>query len=175
MKNILKRTAKRTAMAAIAFGILSSTALTANAQGTLRGLLGFSGGAINIGADYEIKRDSMTGFGGYVFLQTDEKKNGTVLVNQVLALGAFAPVHLLNHSKIDAYIAPGFGIAMIDDVGPANNDDETTFGPSLKIGVDCRVSPTVAVGVQYSKFYNWLSDDAPTSSEHTSASATFEF
>lgn len=161
MKNII--------VAVLAFVAMTVGTFSAHADNSLRGLLGFSGGALNIGADFEARRDNTFGFGGYFFLQTDEKNGNNISVYEVLAIGAFAPVHLLNHSKVDLYIAPGFGIAMID-TGP---DDETTIGPSLKVGVDCRISNNLKAGIQYSMFYNWLSDKAPQGTEHTSATLTF--
>ncbi len=156
-------------LAAIAFTAMTAGSLTANAQSSLRGLLGFSGGVVNIGADYEAKQDNTFGFGGYFFLQTDEENS----VSEVMAIGAFAPVHLLNHSKVDLYIAPGFGILMIDEGNP-NGDDATTVGPSLKIGVDCRISRNLKAGIQYMNYYNWLSDKVASGTSHTSVAFTFD-
>lgn len=160
------------------FFAIATASVNANAQyggdKSLRALLGFTSGAIHLGADFEVRQSSLMGMGGYFFFQTDEYDPGSVTVYEVLALGAFAPVHLLNDSKVDAYIAPGFGIAMVDNPAP-NGDDETTFGPTVKIGVDLKMSPTMKFGLQHFIVTNWLSDDAAGEISFTSAAATFAF
>jgi len=158
----------------VAAAFLAMTAGTISAQAqdkSVRALLGFTSGAVHFGADFEAKQSSLHGLGGYFFFQTEEDEAGKVAVSQVIALGANLPVHLLNHSTLDAYIAPGFGIAMVE----FGDDDETTFGPSLKIGLDYKVGATTKVGAQYSKFYNWMSDEAAGSVEYASAAVTFGF
>ncbi len=158
------------------FMAITTASLTANAQyageKTVRALLGFKGGAIHLGADYEVRQGGVLGMGGYFFLQTDD--DGPNPVHEVLALGAFAPVHLLTDSRVDAYVAPGFGFAMIDHPSPAG-DDETTFGPSFKVGVDFRASGNMKVGVQHFILTNWLSDETMDQVSFTSASFTFAF
>lgn len=158
----------------VAAAFLAMTAGTISAQAqdsSLRALLGFTSGAMHFGADYEAKQSSLHGLGGYFFYQTEEDEAGKTAVAQVIALGANLPVHLLNDSKLDAYIAPGFGIMMVEQ----GNDDETAFGPSLKIGMDYKVAPTTKVGVQYSTYYNWLSDELIGSVDYASAAVTFLF
>jgi len=157
------------------FAVLTATAFNANAQyggrNSLRALLGFSSGAVNLGADFEMKQTNTYGLGGYLFFATGDKDANNY---QVLALGAFSPIHLLNEDRVDVYLAPGFGLAMIDDSAPGG-DDETTFGPSLKIGAEWKVSPTVKVGLQHFTVVNWMNDDAISQAEYTSAAATFAF
>lgn len=161
MKNIF--------LAALAFVALTAGSINAQAQDkSLRALLGFTRGAVHLGADFEMKQTNLYGFGGYFFMQTDDEDEG---IAQVIALGANLPVHLLNDSKLDVYVAPGFGLAMVE----LGTVDETTFGPSLKTGVEYKVAPTTKVGLQYSKFFNWMTDDAPASAEFASASVTFGF
>jgi hypothetical protein len=159
----------RKLLVAAAFLAMTAGTISAQAQDrSLRALLGFDRGAIHLGADFEMKQSNLHGLGGYFFFQTDDEDNG---VASVMALGANIPIHLLNHSTLDAYIAPGFGIAMYE-LGLV---DETLFGPSVKIGVDYKVAPTTKVGVQYSKYYNWMSDEVDSNLEFASASITFGF
>ncbi|MES2769752.1 MAG: hypothetical protein V4596_11465 [Bdellovibrionota bacterium] len=162
MRNIL--------LAAVAFCVLTAGTINAQAQNkSVRALLGFTQGAIHLGADFEMKKTNLYGLGGYFFMQTDDKD---AAVSEVMALGANMPIHMLTDSNIDVYVAPGFGIAMVD----TGLEDETTFGPSLKIGADYKVSATAKVGVQYSKYFNWMTDDITQSSfEYASAAATFAF
>jgi len=162
--------------ALVAFATITVGTLSANAQmrgdSSIRGILGFSSGSVNIGADYEMKRTNLCGLGGYFFLGTgDDGTGGNVQVPDVLALGVFAPIHLLNDSNIDVYIAPGFGFAKIE-VKPV---DKTTFGPTVKIGAEYAVAPTVKVGLQYFVITNWLSDELSSQLSYTNASATFSF
>lgn len=151
---------------------------TANAQyggdKSLRALLGFTSGAINIGADFEVKQTSLYGVGGYFFFGTDEYGAGKVTVYEVMALGAFAPIHLLTDNSVDVYVAPGFGLAMVDNPAP-NGDDETTFGPTLKLGAELKVSPTMKIGLQHFIITNWMSDELADQISYTSAAATFAF
>lgn len=168
MKNIF--------VTAFAFVALTAGAFEANAQEkTLRALLGMTQGNLNLGADFEMKQSSAHGLGGYFFMQTDDD-TANPSVYGVMALGANMPIHLLNDSMIDVYVAPGFGILMIDDYGSgAQKDDETTFGPSLKIGAEYQVSPQASIGLQYMNYYNWFSDDVTFKAEYVSAAATFAF
>lgn len=161
MRNIL--------LAAVAFCVLTAGTINTQAQDkSIRALLGFTEGAIHLGADFEMKKTNLYGLGGYLFMQTDDED---AAVSQVMALGANMPIHMLTDSNIDVYVAPGFGLAMVE----LGTVDETTFGPSLKIGAEYKVSPTAKVGVQYSKYFNWMSDEADASYEYSSAAATFAF
>lgn len=166
----------RTLTALAAFALVTAGSLSANAQmrsnSSIRGILGFSSGSVNIGADYEMKKTNLFGLGGYFFLGTGDDGGGSsVQVADVLALGAFAPIHIVNDYQLDVYIAPGFGFAKIE-VKPA---DETTFGPTVKIGAEFAVAPTVKVGLQHFIITNWLSDELGSEITYTNASATFSF
>lgn len=130
---------------------------------------GFTGGAINLGGTYE-KDSGNVGWGGYFDLQTEKEKAG---VNQVMSFGGMMKVHVVQQNNVDAYIAPGFGIAMIQGLG--NADDKTVVGPSMKIGAQYFVSPTVKVGVERLMLNNWFDDEAPASVEYTTAVVGFSF
>ena len=136
--------------------------------------LGFTAGAINLGATYEQNRSDVMGLGGYFFLQT-EKDDAAVY--QVMALGALMKIHLVQKGEFDAYIAPGFGITMISDypTGPAAEDDKTVFGPSLKLGAQLKFSPAFNLGVERMIVTNWFEEKAPSALEGTTLSMTFNF
>lgn len=133
--------------------------------------LGFTAGAANLGALYEMNVNESLSWGGYFFTQS-EKDN---TVEQVTALGALMKVHLVQKNDVNAYIAPGFGIAMMSDVGPANDDDKTVFGPSMRIGAQYHLNSTTKLGIERILFTNWFDDEAPSSVEYTSAVLGFEF
>lgn len=156
----------------IAVLAITAGSISANAQmrgsNLVRGILGFSSSALNIGADYEMKHSGSINLGGYFFLGTDDKDNG---VPQVLAVGVFAPVHFLSEDLVDLYFAPGAGFAKIDN----NVHDKTTFGPSVKLGADFKVAPRVKVGLQYMVITNWMSDKLDSQYSYTNAAVAFSF
>ncbi len=133
--------------------------------------LGFTAGAANLGVAYEMNKSDLMSWGGYFFTQS-EKDN---TVEQVTALGALMKIHLVPRGEFDAYIAPGFGIAMMSDVGPANDDDKTVFGPSMRIGAQYNLNSTTKLGIERILFTNWFDDEAPSSVEYTSAVLGFNF
>ncbi len=141
---------------------------------SVTGNLGFTNSAINIGATYEKNIDNV-GMGGYFFLQTDKEKNGTKIVRQTTSLGGIIKLHLMNNSKFDAYLAPGFGIHMFKDVDDnGKKSDKTTFGPMAKIGGMLKITPTVAGGIERSAFANWFDENSPSSVEYWSAVISVE-
>jgi hypothetical protein len=137
----------------------------------IRGILGMSQGALNLGADYEKRASGDVGMGGY-FFYTGEKKDAAK--NQFITIGGNIPVHFVNNKSLDLYLAPGFGIAMIDGLG-AGDDDETVLGTSLKAGIEFEVSPTMLAGLQWFYITNWFEDSKPGSISFLNASATFAF
>lgn len=144
-------------------------AATFSPKSSFRGLLGFDRGAFNLGGEYESRTSLVRAVGGYFFYQSEDKTNG---ISGVMAAGGFVPLHLLGNNRYDAYIAPGFGLAMIKNMAGQN---ETTFGPSLKIGAEYRQSVTTSFGLQFANYYNWFSSKAAQGISSTSATATFVF
>lgn len=136
--------------------------------------LGFTSGALAIGADYAHPANDVMGWGGYFFLQTEKDKAS---IQQVLALGGMLKIHVLKRSNVEVYVSPGFGLAIINDVpnGTGSTDDKTVVGPSMKIGAQYYVSPKVKVGVERFMLTNWFDDEAPGSAEYTTAVIGFEF
>ena len=127
------------------------------------GYLGFGQGALNIGGDFEAAMSNDAGFGGYFMLMTDAEKNNSDIRAQIIAFGGEAKVHYRPGSW-DFYGTPGFGIAMVD----FNNQDETTFGPSMRIGVLYGLTPTLSVGIEHATFFNWFSKELTAESFETS-------
>ena len=140
----------------------------------LNGQIGFTSGALAIGADYAHPANDVMGFGGYFFLQTEKDKAS---VQQVLALGGMLKINVLKKSNVNVYVSPGFGLAIINDVptGGGDTDDKTVVGPSMKIGAQYYVSSKVKVGVERFMVTNWFDDEAPSSAEFTTAVVGFEF
>lgn len=140
--------------------------------------LGFTKGAFNLGAQYEKKNEGL-GYGGYFFFQADKEKSNVKVVNQVMSLGGQLKAHVLQTNRVDAYLAPGFGLHMIKDVPDASassgKSDVTAFGPTMRIGVLLPVSPTMKVGLDRFELWNWFDDKAPAADAFYSATMAFEF
>jgi hypothetical protein len=144
--------------------VRSSSDYSSSMSGTAAtGYLGFGLGALNIGADFESAMSSDAGVGGYFMLMTNAEKNNADIRAQIIAFGGEAKVHYRPGSW-DFYGTPGFGIAMVD----FRNEDETTFGPSMRIGVLYAVSPSISVGIEHATFFNWFSKDVLSESFETS-------
>jgi Outer membrane protein beta-barrel domain len=147
--------------------VRSSNDFSSSMSGTsVTGYLGFGQGALNIGADFEAAMSSDAGVGGYFMLLTDAERNNATIRSQVIAFGAQAKVHY-RPGDWDFYGTPGFGIAMIDN----NTNDETTFGPSMRIGVLYALTPTLSVGIEHATLFNWFSKDVGAESLETSNAA----
>ena len=144
----------------------------------ITGSLGLTAGAINLGVTY-IKPMADFGFGGYFFFQTSKDKNNVPVVNQVMALGGLINVNVVDNRSVRAYVAPGFGIAMLKDsynLTSGKKSDETLIGPSFKIGAQLKTSGNFMIGLERQQFTNWLNDNVGGSTaEYYSAVGTFEF
>jgi hypothetical protein len=151
----------------IATLLISGTAF-AKEGNFARGIIGFSQGALNIGADYEKLNDN-TGVGGYILFSGDEEDAGK---SEVLTIGAMVTAHVYSTEKLDFYVAPGFGFAQIE---PVLGDDESTFGPSIKAGVEYTINNKVSAGIQHFFFYNWMSDEVQDHVSFLNAAVTFIF
>ncbi len=142
---------------------------SASSNSTVHAKLGFQSSAPNLGADYETRSNSV-GFGGYFFMQTEKEKSG---VHQVMAFGAFLPVHLLDDAQVDAYVGPGFGLAMIK--GFTGGTDETIIGPSWKVGILYKAASNVEVGLETFEVFNWFNEKVGNQGPVTSLTAAFHF
>jgi hypothetical protein len=122
--------------------------------------LGFAAQAIHFGVDYNKMSDG-SGLGGYFFYQTSKKSGATVVVPQVMSLGATYKINFLDTNKFLAYVSPGFGIHMAKEVGISTTgkaSDETLLGPVFKIGTQFKVKPSFTIGLERQAFINWFSD-----------------
>lgn len=147
--------------------------------------LGLFGGALNLGGTY-IRQMTDFGFGGYLFIQSAKDKNSDTVVSGLTAFGALIKVNLIDRNSIQAYIAPGFGIAMVKDgsrvlnavTGVYKKSDENMIGPMAKIGIIYKSSPTFKVGLERMQFSNWLNDSLnnfASPSEYYQVVGAFEF
>lgn len=152
--------------------MLTAYAHTASAaDNTIRPILGFKSSAANFGVDYEKRMNHDMGWGAYFMYGSEHKDNNAT--NQVVSLGVMAPIHVVDNGALDLYIAPGFGIAMVKGISP--QDDETTLGPSYKLGAEWKFTSTVKAGVQYMTVYNWFTDKAAAEFRYASASVGIAF
>ena len=139
---------------------------------------GFAAQAIHLGVDYNKMVDG-SGIGGYFFYQTSKKSGATVVVPQVMSLGATYKINFLDNHKFVAYASPGFGIHMAKEVGASTTgtaSDETLIGPVFKIGTQFKIKPTFTIGLERAAYVNWFSDKV-TAGEYTfySVAGTFWF
>ena len=150
-------------------GFISSA--RADETNNVRGILGFSQGALTFGADYERRLDSVLGVGGYFQFSSEQKDN--VSKNQTISFGALAPLHLLDDARFDVFMAPGVGITMVKGLYGAN--DETMIGPMMKTDLQYKFTPGVRAGLEYVYLANWFSTKLPASYRFTNAVVTFIF
>jgi opacity protein-like surface antigen len=155
--------------------ILIAGAAAQAANNSLTGLLGFSQSAVNFGVNYENRMETSYGLGGFFHYSSEKKENAAK--NQTMAFGAMAPVHLLDNSHFDAYLAPGFSVLMVKgfDRAPYSNDDQTTFGPAWKIGVLFKMTSNVKLGLEQTELINWFNDKAASQYVYTNAALNFSF
>ena len=85
--------------------------------------------------------------------QKDDKANSA----GVTAFGAFVRPHFVRKAW-DLYLAPGFGVAMIDGTNTTFGD-ETGLGPSLDLGLMYQMSDNIAAGVELFQHHVWFGSD----------------
>lgn len=138
--------------------IASTNVLAMNTE--VSGKLGMTAGAFNVGVDY-VNMGTDYGYGGYVFFQSSVDRRNSPIVNGVTALGGMLKLVLVEKNSIKAYVAPGFGFAIVKDASSntlGNLSDETIIGASLKIGVQLIRTPGFSLGIEQMHFSNWLND-----------------
>ena len=142
-------------------------------QNEITANLGFTSGALNLGATYA-QMNGSTGFGGYFQIQT-EKTSASVY--QVIALGALYKINVIDTAKAVFYAAPGVGLAMVRVPSKTTNatDDKTVVGPSIKLGAQMKLTPTFSLGIERGLITNWFSEDVQPSLEATTLAMTFLF
>lgn len=141
----------------------------AEAQNSIKPILGFSQGAVNFGADFEHTLDATTGVGGYFLYSSKDSDTGKP---QTISVGGFVPVHFTGDNRyFDVYLAPGFGLTMVDL--PAS--DETVLGPSVKLGFMYKVADNMKIGLDHIHLVNWFSDKVAPNYSYTNAALSFAF
>lgn len=150
---------------------------------TVRLLLGSSQGSTNVGIDYE-RRNGGTALGAFL-LQT-AKRTVDNTANPLLTtlsrpetwnLGFTAPMHLVDHSNFDLYVAPAVALIGVRDVpqGGGNNKDVVTFGPALKIGAMCYLHNHWSVGLDFLTLTNWFNDRVAGQQEYANLGLGYTF
>jgi hypothetical protein len=146
----------------------------------IMGHLGMVAGAFNLGVTY-VKPKGDYGFGGYLFMQSSKDKNNKTVVSSVTAFGALLKVNLVENHNIRAFVAPGFGMAMIKEgsiSSTGSKSDENIISPIFKMGVQYKFSSTTAVGLERMQFANWLNDNLNNyagPADYYTVVASFEF
>lgn len=146
----------------------------------ITGNFGLVGGAVNIGGTY-VKQLPDFGFGGYFFFQSSKDKNSVPVVSGVTALGALIKVNVYENHSIRAYMAPGFGIAMLKDASVSDTgkkSDENLISPTFKMGVQYKTAGNLVIGLERLQFANWLNDSLNAyagPAEYYSVAASFAF
>lgn len=135
-----------------------------------RGLIGSSQGGLNIGIDYE-RRMGNAGLGAYL-INSDDNDAGK---GEQMFLGVQSVIHVLDRTAFDVYLAPGLSVVMHDDGGTTSGDNETTFGPSLRIGTIYYCNPHWGIGLDWLKTTNWFSDDAGYQQELANVAVSYTY
>lgn len=136
-------------------------------------LIGFSQSSLGFGANYENKISQTLGLGGY-FLYSSEKKDASK--NQVISFGGAATAHLIDNNDFEVTMGPGFGIIMVKgQTGTLSADDQTTFGPSWKMGFLFKTKTQLKLGLEQTELVNWFSEKAPGHFSFTNFALNFQF
>lgn len=131
--------------------------------------LGMGSGAINLGFDYLVKRESNVEAGAYLLFLGEKKKSvaGFDTTNRagMFAVGATAKIHYVV-GDFDTYFAPGFGLASLKYANPVTGSgaSETTIGPIFRLGALYKLSERISAGMEYGLVYNFLNADVPDGS-----------
>lgn len=129
---------------------------------TVRGLFGFNRGELDFGVDYE-RRMGVMGLGGFV-LMSGENDGVAPQKPAQLVVGVNTPLHLIDRSPFDVYIAPGITYVRNDDVDAVGAtpavEGEDSFGPSMRLGMIYTINETWGVGLDFVRATNWSNEDA---------------
>ncbi|MEK6554584.1 MAG: outer membrane beta-barrel protein [Bdellovibrionota bacterium] len=137
---------------------------------TVRGLIGSTQGAINAGVDYE-RRMGNAGVGGF-FIWSDEDDDTNRA--EKMFLGLQAVIHVIDRTEFDVYVAPGLTVVMHDEP-PAGGDDETSFGPSMRLGAIYYFNQNWGLGFDWLKTHNWSSDDVGFTEELSNLAVSYTY
>lgn len=134
--------------------------------------LGMPQGAMNIGATFLAADDNATGWGGYAHIQSEKESNNVVIVDKYTTFGALYQIAVLNNNTHLVYVSPGFGVLQAED---GAGDNQTAFGPSMKIGAAWKINDQMSLGLEHAEFVNWSTDKLGAGGDLDTAYFAFNF
>lgn len=154
----------------VLLAVAVSSASTAAFANGVQGYFGFRSGAPTFGAAYDHRVSDGYHLGGFLNFAGDEEDAG---VREIITIAGRAKIGFRPISPdLNLYVAPGFGIHMIEDGSLKDGDDVTAIGPTMQLGVTYQATPTTAFGVEVLNIYNWLNDEATTDAQMVNATVT---
>lgn len=120
---------------------------------TVRLMAGAQSAANHYGIDYEF-RSGPVGIGAF-YIQGNE--SSAVARPEFMTIGFVAPIHLIDKSRWDLYIAPGVNMTQFKDyIAPSevDEDDYTTWGAVLKMGMMYYFNNHWHLGLDFVKIHN---------------------
>lgn len=169
---------KRWIFASVLTLLLGTSAFAQTASDALAGFdhnvyasLGFSPGGVAFGLEYEYPFHRTYGIGGFLHMQ---QKDDDKLAQGVTSFGAFIRPHFVRRAW-DLYLAPGFGVAMIDGFPAPLQGDETGIGPTLDLGLMYQITDNIAVGAELFQHHVWFGSDWQGYAVMSTYSAKFRF
>ena len=158
-------------------GILMSGAVHAQSiegvkegSNTLRLLLGATQSAFNGGLENE-RRSGTWGVGAFLLSST---KDSDANKPETLTFGLDMYSHLIDRNNLDVYVAPGIAVSNSDAATEAG-DDDTLFGPTLKIGTVYSLNHGWGVGLEYLRVFNWFSEKSPAQMDFANFVVSYSF
>ncbi|QDK36358.1 outer membrane beta-barrel protein [Bdellovibrio sp. NC01] len=158
-------------------GILMSGAVHAQSvegikegSNTVRLLLGASQSAFSGGVAYE-RRSGTFGVGGFLLSST---KDSDANKPETLTFGLDVTSHLIDKNDLDVYISPGIAVTN-SDAATSAGDDDTLFGPTLKIGTVYSLNHGWGVGLEYLRVFNWFSEKSPAQIDFANLVVSYSF
>lgn len=119
--------------------------LTAVAGGQIQGSLGYTGGTMVLGFEYEHMLNNKNAYVGHIYFATDDPN----LINIGFLYKLTVPRGDWRFS-----ISAGLGIYMYDQ----GNESEIKFGPEYKIASLRELSDNLAIGLEFVNMYSWFTD-----------------
>jgi len=127
--------------------------------------VGFTKGALNIGATFDSGRETGA-FGGYFFYQTEKKENNTISVYNTMAFGGHVNLNIFNQNDWAFTVRPGFGLAMVKDVPTTTGkSDETLIGPSIRWSFTHKLNGGQEIGIEKVDFWNLFNTNVNSPTE----------
>lgn len=147
---------------------------------TVRGLIGMNRGQIDLGVDYERRMGTM-GLGGFVLFSEENDHTLESKKPKQLVVAVNTPIHLIDKSPFDVYVAPG--IVWINNgdepsvgaVAGTGGGNESMFGPMLRFGTLYAINETWAAGLDFVQAYNWTNKDVTGEYHFANVSVAYNF